>query len=353
MPIIIGAPDQMTLLSQDTRHWLAQRAPPHKNQQICIEAAASYQHGIGFSCVSTLTPKRVPRLQTWVMGTDLVSAGPPDNIIEGSVLHALKQVQGLLEPSAFKPLDLEVIKVFAGAPKVLSAIRDWFNTGTLSLNSAAASEIALILREISMRLPCPLVICSLPRKRLQPPADSARRTSRLLMQAAQRLLQTVAPLGMQKWGQRMQRIPWTKEETKAHIKRRYREDEIQLLRRLEAEQSQACGIYRALALNRTVIKAALVELAGKRQGQTILAGIICGTFFKHYDREGSQPKVRRPLCGEPNSLDHLQSHQQIGRLPAHNLTAEQVTKFLAKMVRVLLPVTPAIPIPISPPSLSD
>ena len=116
---------------------------------------------------------------------------------------------------------------------------------------------------------------------------------------------------MSQWGDRLARLPWTKTEVKAHIKRRYRGDEKKLITLLAGEGSMACKIHQELNLSRPIIKEVLKALDGCRKQQMTFANIVRGTFFKYYSKTGQRLTVRCPLRGDINALQHLQNHLKI------------------------------------------
>ena len=98
-------------------------------------------------------------------------------------------------------------------------------------------------------------------------------------------------------------------------------------------------------LNGAAIKAALVSLGGNRRRQMVFAGIICGTFFKHYNKDGDLVPVRCPLCQQANSLAHLIQHTEMGSPPEREASEKEIMKYLSNMAEVLAPASQAIPLP--------
>ena len=108
-------------------------------------------------------------------------------------------------------------------------------------------------------------------------------------------------------GERMARLPWTKEEVKTLLKQDYVDDERQVIDMLKRTGSTACCIYSELRLNRSVIKTSLKELKDNRLYQVALAGILCATRFKYFEGSCRFP-VRCQIsssCQEEDSFPHL------------------------------------------------
>ena len=154
-----------------------------------------------------------------------------------------------------------------------------------------------------------------------------------------------AEMGRQKWGGRISRLPWTKEETKAHIKRKYLLGEQEVLHILAGEESLACRIHAELNLTRATIKATLQAMADSRKHQMVFASVACGTFFKHYAKTGRRLNVKCTLCKEISTLQHLQMHM-VESSPDLDATQETSVEYLVKLIQVITPQTTTLPIPI-------
>ena len=79
-----------------------------------------------------------------------------------------------------------------------------------------------------------------------------------------------------------------------------------------------------------------------RKSQMIFAGIVCGTLFKYYNKEGIRLEVKCPLCGAANSLAHTQRHLGINAPNAMAEETEQVAylRALTGMVASKSKITP-------------
>ena len=153
------------------------------------------------------------------------------------------------------------------------------------------------------------------------------------------------PLRRQKWGSKISRLPWTKEETKAHIKRKYLTDEKEVLRILAEEGSLACRIHAELSLTRATMKAVLQATADNRRHQMVFASVACGTFFKYYAKSGLRMPVKCTLCKEISTLEHLQTHIN-AKPPKADAPQEIWVEYLVKFIPVITPIGTTLPIPI-------
>ena len=103
----------------------------------------------------------------------------------------------------------------------------------------------------------------------------------IILKAVKHFFLEALPLGKREFGDRLARLPWTKEEVKAHLKKRYLADEKRTLDLLASEGSGACVVHRELGLTRAIIKRTLKSLDHSRRLQMVFANISCGTFFKY------------------------------------------------------------------------
>ena len=278
------------------------------------------------------------------MGQDEFSTGPPACVVEGSVLHALRLALSLLGDLGSRWKSIRRVHILAGSWMQIKAIKNWFTTGTLTLKSAVASETAQTLSYLKSHLQCPLLVGALPSEFLQCPALDPLAPPNLILATANRVLKYIIPQARNRWGPQLARLPWTKEELKAHLKRRYRSDESKLISLLATEGSTACKIHDELSLSRALIKSTLKTLDGSRLQQVTLASIACGTFFKYYNSEGLRLRVRCPLCQEVNSISHLQTHL------AHKMPVtadmEEWTLYLSALATLVTPKSRILPQPI-------
>ena len=212
------------------------------------------------------------------------------------------------------------------------------------LVSTAASDIMRSLRNLKSTLHCPLILDAPPNGFLENTTPGIQTPAGILMATAGRLFQHVLHQGHRRRGDRAARLPWTKAETKAHIQRRYQEDEQKVISLLANEGSVARQIQNTLALNRPLIKSALKILDGNRRHQTTLASIVCGTFFKYYSKEGERLKVRRPLRNETDSLAHISTHVGLPTRDPNN--EDETVEYLMAPAQKVTPQSSLLPIPI-------
>ena len=146
------------------------------------------------------------------------------------------------------------------------------------------------------------------------------------------------------WEGRVARLPWTKIEIKAHLKRRYQGDEKKVISILASEGSGACEVHQKLRLSRQVMKAATKSLDHCRRQQQVLASIACGTFFKYYDRNGVRLQVKCPICSEVCTFLHLLSHVSV-EAPVEGEEDEMV-EFPIELTKIANPAPLLLPTPI-------
>ena len=103
-----------------------------------------------------------PSAQGLKLGADPVSVGPPDYIIEGTVLHALLSAETALSLAQEHAINFGYIEVQTGNWKTIQRISSWCNSGNLGFVSAAATSIVQVMCRLAQRLPCPLLLKALP-----------------------------------------------------------------------------------------------------------------------------------------------------------------------------------------------
>ena len=314
--------------------------------ELYISASAFFQNGVGASIAWIQPPMTVPSIQVWGLGVDFVSSEPPAFILEASILHALNIVHTLLQESpATSPTS---ILITAGSFRTNMALADWQRTGTFTLKSAAAPEIAKIWHQLNATLQCPLRLRAVPRDfhTGSDPWDSSEGV--IIKMAAKRFYEQGVPPARERWGDQIARIPWTTEELKKHLKRKYREDERTAIELLAMENSIASANYCKLGLNRALLKETLRRLQHNRRRQVVFANIICATRFKFFDETGTLLNVKCPLgCGEIDSLEHLIKCACL-QDPDPAATFEDKANYLRTMAVEATKNCPILPTPIPP-----
>ena len=317
---------------------------PPAGQTLKIYASAFFQGGYGVSCSYARLLEGAPLTSGWVLGSDPVSVGPPAYIIEGSLFHALHTLALLRDEVEYNWGGIDCIEIHAGNQQTIERLQNWFQRGTLKLASAATTEISQTLDERRTWLQRPISFEELPSAFFEEEVPQNPTPAGQLLETARRLFTEVLPAGVSKFGERIGRTPWTKGEIKAHLKRKYSEGEHLTLLMLAREGSYACGIHKQLGLNRSVIFDTFKLLLYSRRRQMVLANILCGTFFKFYNKEGERLSVRCPLCPAVCTLDHLCSHVEIP-LPATD-QKEELAEYLRKLTVLVTPSEKAMPVPI-------
>ena len=161
-PLIIGHPELMTNLNKENAEELSLWRKG-KGGKLRIFASAFFQQSVGVSCVYTECPSLPPVTQCWAMGVDPVSSGPPESVLEGSILHALRAAEQEVVFGVARKELVDTVEVWAGNWKTSKRLLNWFNKGTLELTSAFASDIALTVIRLSGWLRCPLVLKEIPK----------------------------------------------------------------------------------------------------------------------------------------------------------------------------------------------
>ena len=289
-------------------------------------------------------PGKPPVAQGWVLGLDKYSTGPPESLIEGSLWHALRMVEEMI--STHKELEetWSAIKVYAGNKRTTEQLLNWFNKGALGLKTVYAAEIVAALNRLAKSVKQPILIQDPPGDFFNKKGTTDSSPGGLVMVTAWRLIDIVAPFGEQSLGERTGRLPWTRAEVKAHLKRRYQQDEKSLMTLLDLEGSLACSIQHYLDLDRVTMRAVLSELSSDRQCQMAFAGIVCGTMFKCADKEGNLLPVKCPLCEEVCTLAHLKQHAGLGD-PPNVENRDILVEYLCNLVRSVAPSCRALPSP--------
>ena len=124
------------------------------------------------------------------------SAEPPAYVVESSLLPALNIVETQLLKHEQAPT---YISVRAGDRTTYRALLSWFSQGTLTLTSAAASEIAGALRRIARTLQggeCVLTVNELPPDFFRGALPRRRRPRDVVLSTAMRLYERVLPRGI-------------------------------------------------------------------------------------------------------------------------------------------------------------
>ena len=272
-----------------------------------IAASAFFQDGVGASAAHIQIPGETPSIQIWMLGTDMVSDAPPSFVLEGSLLHALLIADTLTETSNDW---FDYLRIQAGNWRSRRILQKWQTEGALSFDCDAAADIVKIWHKLHAKLQCPLIIQKLPRgyfvNKHDPHRTSETTEAELVHRAARDNYKHAIPFATLRRGERLARIPWTTQELKKHMKRRYYEDERKAIGLLAEEGSTACIGYCRLGLNRAVIKASMKSLQAKRQWQVCLASVICATRYKFFDEKEQLQSARCPNgCGCADSLEHM------------------------------------------------
>ena len=270
---------------------------------LLITTAAFFQEGIGVSAAWIKEPGKVPYTQIWALGTDNVSESPPAFVLEGSLLHALCLVEQQLQKS---DMDLDYIKVMTGNWLTSRKLQWWFERGELKFESAALFEIMSTIHRLAQKLKCSLTILPMPSWFFEKTDRHSEKDSDAIATAVRRFYQMAIPLARKKWGCQLARLPWTTEEYKKQLRKKYKEGEREAIGFLAAQGSDASMIFCRLRLTREIIKETLRRLQNHRKRQTALAGILCATRFKFFTKKGSLLKVKcANNCGEVETFDHL------------------------------------------------
>ena len=143
----------------------------------------------------------------------------------------------------------------------------------------------------------------------------------------------------------MARLPWTADETKAHLSYRYNYDEGLFIKRLKREGSLACDIFGHFRLTRSVVRSVLGGLQFKRAAQVAISSLLCGTRFKYYDKKGNLLPVVCPFCGTEDSFEHFLVCRKVKQIPQGE---EEIAGLLRDLAMKIEKSSPAQPKPIQP-----
>ena len=119
----------------------------------------------------------------------------------------------------------------------------WFAKEVLELKSPAAPEAVIALGCLDSRIECPSVLSALPRRFFGGAETSDQAPAGIISAKAERLYTSVLRRGVGDREARIARLPRTKEEVKAHLKRRRKEFDQRLLSLLAREGSTASRIH--------------------------------------------------------------------------------------------------------------
>ena len=310
-----------------------------------ITAGAFFQHGLGYSVTWEKMPEGDIRTHGWIIGYDTWSTYPPCALLEGSILHALRQTERLLDER--KEPYPKYVEILAGNQQTLDALLKWANKGTIKLTSSMASDIIAYLYKLASKLKCTLILRDLPEDFFNGATLTGARSNDIIYATAARINKFLRPLIWDRWGERISRIPWTETETKQLLKKTYAEDEKTAILLLRDAGSTACSIYSEMRLSRDIVKSIFKELRYSRFQQVTLAGIICATRFKFFEGDQKFPVkcVVSPNCNEIDSFPHLLKCTKLS-IPPESEGEEALMRFLVRMVERATVGNPGFPDPI-------
>ena len=312
---------------QDAEHNKREKSSGNGTQ---IVVGAFFQDGLGLSTAWVKDTKKVLCAQVWALGEDNVSTTPPAFVLESSILHAL-----LIEEKKAEEMggELNYIHVTAGNWRTSKMLAAWFETGELGLLSVARTEIIKVFYRLEEKLRCPLTISKIPEDFFDQCGMHSETAADAIVTAVRRFFSMAVPKARQKWAGRLARLPWTTEEFKHHLKRRYRNSEREMIGILAAQGSMSSAIFCQLRLTREVIKEAIRRLQSNRMVQTVLATILCATRFKYFNKQGRLMSVScGNKCGQVETFEHLLKCNNL-RIPRNEDNAEVWIKFLCTMAR--------------------
>ena len=157
-----------------------------KSLGIVVYTCAFFQDGFGSSCAYIRIGKDTPMTEGWVMGEDHTSLGPPDYVVEGSFLHALRIVDALTTHGGIDWSTIHQVTIGTSGQHWPSVLAKWFRHNTFELQSSAASEIITTLERVKLRLNCPLFFTSLPSDFLEILSASDQSPSGTILETAKK-----------------------------------------------------------------------------------------------------------------------------------------------------------------------
>ena len=320
---------------------------------LSVTVGSFFQGGVGASSAWVRRPDGFTFTQAWVLGEDPFSVEPPEFILECSVVHALVLVERQLKAEGTCPT---YIGVKAGNGRVITTLKAWFNSGTAGLLTAAASDLIGCFSRLIPMLPCPIVIEEIPHNFFDKTSDRRGwlpgEEKDIVFHTAKRLFEEVLPEIKTRYQNRVARLPWNPEETKSHLKARYRKDELKFVGLLQQTGSIASGIALKLGVNRDIIKQILNTLRYFRRAQVTFCDILCATRFKMWDETGNLLDVECPKCKERDSFEHLLScaGRDLGEPPTD--PAKLIT-FCRQLTLKAMGGTPGLHTPVFPPTETE
>ena len=240
----------------------------------------------------------------------VIAREKPAYLQEVAAVHAMRALHDWLRQTDYCQEDLNSMAIKAGSYQMVGAISNWFEAGTLTLQSEAASVMAGGFLQANNRLKIclkvrPLVppeyvvnLAELPAIHLQ------------LLTMFEEFRRIALPTLGATWSSTLPRIPLAKEELKEMVRAKWEADEILALRQLSQLDSVSARIITDLELARRIVRMAMSVLREGRGAQVTLLSILGATRFKTFFR-GVLVLTRCPhawgrvACGFENSYGHL------------------------------------------------
>ena len=152
---------------------------------------------------------------------------------------------------------------------------------------------------------CALIIDRIPTDFFEDACPRGDTASDVLFYTARRPSEFVIPNVRRLWGSRIAWLPGAVEQTKTHLKCRYRDDEARFLSLLRREGSTARDAFYTVRLNRDITKQVFRGLSYNRKLQVAFGTIVCATRFKFFDGNGELRPAHCTICWHKDSLAHL------------------------------------------------
>ena len=149
------------------------------------------------------------------------------------------------------------------------------------------------------------------------------------------------------WMEGLPVVPLTKVEVKGLLKEQFEKGEKAAFGMLKHLDSTSSTIITELGITRETVRAVLIELKERREAQTNLLSIICGTRFKYYFH-GVLVPTRCPnqhwgrQCGKEDSLEHMIKCYSMSTIPREG---PELITFLTTLAKRSVMRYPAHPSP--------
>ena len=297
------------------------------------------------ACVIT-TNKKILYRGLYVHGR-IITPEPPAYLSEAAVLQGMRTLHGWMRNNPNTVASIKNIRMRAGSPITIHALANWFQTGELHLESAAASPLAEDIDRLEYWLQQDLWLESFTLSAQLGDVEHMPWRSKELLRIAEEFRTHALPKLGSPWSHSLPLIPLTKSEVSELLKKQQQEDETLALRQLGELDSVSAKIILRLKLTREIITTVLSRLRMRHAEQVNLLSILCGTRFKYYYQGTLLPTwcpntFGGTTCARNDSFEHLLICYDLRR---HMKQGPEAVDFLILMAKRTKPPGPQRPRP--------